>query len=179
MKSEILNIYLCGMMGSGKSAVGKNLAEKLSLPFYDLDSIIEEKVSVSIPEIFSTKGESYFRETEQKVLADHLKNNKGVTALGGGSLQTAELTDNIKENATLVFIEAPLSVLLNRLKSDKTRPMIADTGNDETQLRERLMKLIEQREPLYKMAHLHIDAGTKNTDELASEIVLKIREIYG
>lgn len=179
MKSEILNIYLCGMMGSGKSAVGEKLAEKLSLSFYDLDSIIEENESASIPDIFDTKGESYFRDIEKKILIDHLKNKRGVTALGGGSLHTAELTENIKENATLVFIEAPLSVLLERLKSDNTRPMIATAGNDEIQLLERLMKLIEQREHLYKLAHFHIEAGTKNTDEIATEIALKIRDQNG
>lgn len=179
MKSENSNIYLCGMMGSGKSTVGAKLAEKLSLPFYDLDSIIEEKESASIPDIFSSKGESYFRDIEKKTLIDHLKIKSGITSLGGGSLQTAELTENIKEIATLVFIEVPLSVLLWRLKSDKSRPMIAAEGNDEKQLRERLMKLIKQREPLYKMAHLHIEGGNKNTDELASEIALKIRDKNG
>ena len=175
MKSENLNIYLCGMMGSGKSTVGEKLAKKLSIPFYDLDSIIEEKVSATIPYIFRTKGETFFRNIEKEILIEHLKNKRGVTALGGGSLQTPELTEIIKENATLVFIEVPLSVLLDRLKSDNSRPMIAAAGNDEKQLHERLLKLIKQREPLYRMAHLHINTGNKNPDELASEIELKIR----
>jgi shikimate kinase len=179
MKSEMMNIYLCGMMGSGKSAVGRLLAEKLMLPFFDLDIMIEDQESATIPEIFSIKGESYFRDVERKLLIEHLRKNHGVTALGGGSLHTVELTKTIKENAVLVFIDVPLSVLSERLESDKTRPMIVAAGNDFQHLHERLMMLIEQREPMYRMAHLHIEAGAKSADEIAAEISLIIRKMNG
>src|SRR6056297_3585119 len=91
-------IFLCGMMGAGKSTVGRPLAKKLQVPFFDLDQMIEDHEELTIPEIFEVKGEQIFRAIERKLIISQTDDMQGVMALGGGALQNQHLVDHIKLN---------------------------------------------------------------------------------
>ncbi len=117
-------VFLSGMMGSGKSTIGKELAEELGVPFTDLDRLIEESEGMTIPEIFAQKNEEGFREIEKKQILNIASSAKGVVALGGGSLQNQLIVDHLKLYGWLVFIEASQVEILNRLQVSSGRPML-------------------------------------------------------
>ncbi len=171
MKNSLLSqpVFICGMMGAGKSTIGKKLARYLDLPFSDLDDLIEQSENMSIPEIFKKKGENAFREIEQKILIKKSQSVKGIMALGGGSLQNQQITDHVKLYGWLLFLDAPLKTLVNRLKSSNNRPMIADTD-----LETKLNKLLSERNKYYRQAHISINTGKLTADETVQEIVKKI-----
>src|SRR5690625_5362958 len=98
-------IFLCGMMGAGKSTIGPRLADLMEKPFADLDQIIEETEKMTIPAIFEKKGESWFRKRERELLIQTAREFNGVLALGGGSLQNQELTDQLKMYGWLVYLD--------------------------------------------------------------------------
>ncbi len=108
-------IFLTGFMGAGKSVIGQQLAGKLERPFLDLDDKITQKAGQSIPEIFKESGESEFRILERRAVLEVIREFTGVVALGGGSLQNQHLVDHIKLNGLLIFIETPISVILDRI----------------------------------------------------------------
>ena len=112
------------MMGSGKTSIGKILAKKISLPFYDSDNDIEDKLNIKISEIFEKYGESWFREQEEKICNDILKKEKFVLALGGGAITNKLIRDNIEKNSLLVYLKTDENILFERLKNDKSRPLL-------------------------------------------------------
>lgn len=164
-------IFLCGMMGAGKSAIGKTLAEILDVPFADLDDLIETSEKMTIPEIFDQKGEQEFRKIERRLLKKHAPGAKGVLALGGGSLQNREIVDVLKDSGWLIFINPPRSVLLERLKNSEKRPMLNDHKNE---LQERINRLFKERLPLYEKAHFTIVTGNRPKTEAAEQIIKKL-----
>jgi len=171
-------IFLCGFMGAGKSLIGHKLAEKLKRTFLDLDDKIEEKAGQSIPKIFDETGEAGFRILERRALQEVIREFEGVVALGGGSLQNQHMVDHIKLNGLLVFIETPISVILDRISEDQNRPLLLDEeGNpkDRAQLKEELTALYEQRLPLYKQAVITISNGGQNPDKIVQTLLKKIR----
>ena len=172
-------IFLSGFMGAGKSLIGKKLAEKLESPFLDLDDKIEEKAGQSIPEIFETSGEADFRTLERRALLEVIREFEGVVALGGGSLQNQHMLDHIKLNGLLVFIETPISVILNRISGDRQRPLLLDEeGNPKSreQLRQDLEALYDERRSLYEQAVLKVvNDGNQKPDELVQTLLKKIR----
>ncbi len=163
-------IFLCGMMGTGKSLIGKHVARKLNLPFTDLDSQIESETGKKIPQIFEEKGESGFREIEKNTLINYLYDPKGVLALGGGSLQNQELVDLIKNSGILIFIDTPNEILLSRLKKSRRRPMI--NGLDTDQLKKLIEKLLEERKPFYNQANI-IVSGAAKSYEITTDLIIK------
>lgn len=172
-------VFLCGMMGSGKSTVGKRLATELNVPFCDLDEMIEESAGKSIPEIFSEDGEEHFRTLERSLLIKESQYFKGVMSLGGGALQSQPLTDHLKIYGWLVFLDVPLSVLLERISGDKNRPMLSQgnstTSNSDTNSEaNRVKKLLEDRLPFYQQAEITVDAGDRPADEIAHELIKKL-----
>ncbi len=171
-------IFLCGFMGAGKSLIGHKLAEKLERTFLDLDDKIEEKAGQSIPEIFDETGEAGFRTLERRALQEVIREFEGVVALGGGSLQNQHMVDHIKLNGLLVFIETPISVILDRISEDQNRPLLLDEeGNpkDRAQLKEELTALYEQRLPLYQQAVITISNEGQNPDKIVQTLLKKIR----
>ena len=169
--SELIKpIFLCGMMGSGKSTVGRELAKKLNVPFLDLDHLIEKKEQMTIPEIFKQKGESAFRITEKELLANYSQTAKGVLALGGGALQDQRTVNHLKSLGWLVFLDCPRSVLFERLNNSKNRPMLS-TDED---LKNRISHLLEKRLPFYRQAQFIIHTARLTEDEVANEIVKNI-----
>lgn len=167
-------VFLCGMMGSGKSSVGKRLASKLNVPFCDLDKMIVEHESMTIPEIFSQKGEDYFRKAEHNLLIKESQRTKGVMALGGGSLQNQQLVDHLKIYGWLVFLKVPQSVLLKRLKSGRNRPMLSKTN-----IEQKIEHLLTERNPFYEQADITITIGTESHNQVVDNLVKKLSVYEG
>ena len=172
-------IYLCGFMGAGKSTIGKLLAEKLSMPFIDLDTRIEENREKSIPVIFEEEGEEAFRQAERSALLEVIREEQGVIALGGGALHNQHLLDHVKVNGLLIFIETPFSVIFDRIAGKTDRPLLLDEdGNmkEEESLREELRSLYHKRLPLYEQAELQINSRNyESREELVRSLIKKIR----
>jgi len=172
-------IFLCGFMGSGKSTVGRQLADKLERPFLDLDDRIVEIAGLEIPEIFEQEGEPAFRTTERRALLEVARDYKGVVALGGGSLQSQHLVDHLKLKGLLLFIETPISVILSRISQDENRPMLLDKhGNPQKKevLKQELQALYDERLPLYEQAVIKVaNDGSKSPEQIAEILLKKIR----
>jgi shikimate kinase len=161
------------MMGSGKSTIGQVLSQMLGVPFSDLDNIIESDQNTTIPDIFSKKGESGFRTIEKNLLIKHAVNTSGVMALGGGALQNQQIVDHIKKHGWLVFLDTPLPLLIDRLKTSEGRPMLNNAEADNPE--KRIRKLLEERLPYYHQAHITIQAGSLSKDSIAKKIIKKLK----
>jgi len=146
-------VALVGMMGAGKSAVGKRLAARLDVEFRDADSEIETAAGCSITEIFERFGEPAFRDGERKVIARLLREPPHVLATGGGAFLDAATQAEIAAHATSIWLKAPLDVLVARVGRRDTRPLLRD-GDP----REILGRLLAEREPVYAMADFAIDS---------------------
>lgn len=145
-------IVLVGMMGSGKSSVGRKLAARLGLPFIDADTEIETAAGISIPEIFAQHGEATFRSGERRVIARLLGENRGmVLATGGGAYMNAETRACIAQKGISVWLKADQDVLMRRVRKRANRPLL-QTADPEGTLR----ALLVEREPVYALADLTI-----------------------
>ncbi|WP_340104811.1 shikimate kinase [Rhodohalobacter sp. 8-1] len=169
-------IFLCGMMGSGKSTVGRKLATELEVPFCDLDEMIVEKAGLSIPEIFEQKGEGSFRALERKLLIRESQYFKGVMSLGGGSLQNQHIVDHLKIYGWLIFLDVPHSVISDRVEGDANRPMLkaGSSEKEDNASGSKIERLLEQRLPLYRQAEITVNAGDRPADEIVHEIIKKL-----
>lgn len=149
------NIYLVGLMGVGKTTIGKQLAKALQWPFYDSDKIIEDSAGVDIPTIFTYEGEDGFRAREQAVI-EELTQRKGIVmATGGGSVIREENRLALKATGFIVYLHCSIDKILYRTRHDTQRPLLR-TDNP----RERLRTLLAQRQPLYQdCADFQIDSG--------------------
>jgi shikimate kinase len=144
-------VALVGMMGAGKSALGRRLAQRLGVSFHDADSEIEIAAGCSISEIFDRYGEAAFRDGERRVIARLLGEPPHVLATGGGALVDADTRNRVKQNAVSVWIKAPINVLLARTQRRDTRPLLRNGDPVET-----LTRLLAEREPIYAEADLTI-----------------------
>ena len=168
---------LIGYMGSGKSVVGKGLAKKLSQPYTDLDTYTEKNENMSIPEIFSERGEIYFRKKEQEYLRSFLESyDEGVLSLGGGtpcSPGTMEFLNSFTNNRT-VYLKASIETLTDRLFPEKShRPLIAHIET-ENALRDFIRKHIFERSPYYSQAQIQIAVDTKSVAEIVAELLTEL-----
>lgn len=168
-------VFLCGMMGSGKSTIGKQLAEDLEVPFTDLDELIEESEKMTIPEIFNQKGEKRFREIEKQQIVKIAGSVDGVVALGGGSLQNQQIIDHLKLYGWLVYIDASQVEILNRLSDTTGRPMLENS----VELEQRISTLFDQRMQFYEQAHFSIQTEKKSVEQVTTEIVKKLKIYEG
>ena len=146
------NICIMGLMGSGKSIIGKDLSKYLNLNFYDTDKEIELKTNKKINEIFEEEGESYFRDIEEKVCIEILTNDNCVISLGGGSIISKKIRKIIKKNSYSIYLQVTLNNLLNRLKFSKKRPLLNNNSNNSEIMR----KLLKDRQKYYEKADLII-----------------------
>jgi len=154
------NIVILGMMGCGKSTIGRMLASKLSIKFLDADNEIEEAAGRKVADIFADYGEEEFRRLEQRVIERVLDEGPVLLALGGGAFMAEDTRNVISEKALSIWIKADLDLLLKRvLKKPGKRPLL-NKGDP----REILTNLLEQREPIYALSDLHINSidGTKS-----------------
>lgn len=166
-------------MGAGKSVIGRRLANELEVSFLDLDKKIESETGQSIPQIFNREGEVGFRAVERRTLMQVIREFEGVISLGGGSLQTQHLVDHIKLNGLLVFIQTPISVILDRILDDENRPLLLDKQGDpkgKGQLKNELTALYEQRLPFYEQAVISIkNDGNKTVKKITEQLLNKIK----
>ena len=145
------HVVLIGLMGAGKTSVGKRLAHKLGLPFIDSDHAIEESAQMSVQEIFQLRGEAEFRAGERRVIARLLNEPQQVIATGGGAYMDPETRIRILEHAVSVWLKAELPVLMRRVLRRQDRPLL-QTGDPEATMR----TLMERRYPVYAEADIAI-----------------------
>ena len=147
------NICIMGLMGSGKSIIGKDLSKYLNLNFYDIDKEIELKTKKKISEIFEKEGELYFRNIEEKVCIEILTNDNCVISLGGGSIISKKIRKIIKKNSYSIYLQVKLNNLQNRLKFSRKRPLLNKNLNN-TEILENILK---DRQKYYEKADLIIN----------------------
>ena len=147
------NVFMVGMMGSGKSAIGRTIADNLGLTFVDTDALVESEAGMKIPEIFATEGESRFRERESRALASLQGSSGLVIATGGGIVLAEENRVRLRSLGYGIWLTASVDVLLRRISLNRDRPLM-QTANP----RERLVALLDQRKPLYEeVADMMVD----------------------
>jgi shikimate kinase len=148
-----MKIYLIGLLGSGKSVLGKKLAELAKLPFIDLDDALEEQEGMKVSEIFSGKGEEYFREIESVALRKQSETSEFVMATGGGTPCFHDNMFFMNQTGVTIFLDTPVQEIVKRMDSSqrKSRPLLA--GVADNQLEEKLKDIFAQRLPYYQQAH--------------------------
>lgn len=144
-------IVLVGMMGVGKTSVGRKLAQLLSLPFADADEAIEEAAQMSVAEIFERFGEDYFRDGERRVIARLVAEGPNVIATGGGAFVQEETRTLVLERGIAVWLDADVGTLVERVKRKDTRPLLR--GGDMADI---LARLKQEREPFYAQAPIRV-----------------------
>lgn len=164
------NIVLIGMMGSGKTTVGKILPEKLiNFKFVDIDELIEFKENRSINNIFSTDGESYFRDLESAMVKELSSLNSLIISTGGGVVKKTGNIKVLKDNGILFYLATSPDTIVNRIKDNSDRPLL-NVSNMQTTVD----NLLNERVNLYKAADYEIDTNSKSPEKIADEII----EIY-
>ena len=164
-----MNIYLIGMMGSGKSTVGKILAKKLDLPFMDLDHYIEVKSNKSISEIFKNDGEPHFRELESDALF-HIEKSKVLVACGGGIVLNKTNRDKLRSTGKVVLLKASIPEIANRLKDAIDRPLLQE--NERIQ---KLTKIWSDRKDYYKeTAHIILNTDGQSPNDISEDILKRV-----
>ena len=180
MKNEIQkssklykNLTLTGMMGVGKSTIGKKLANKLEYNFIDIDKLIETREKTSINLIFKNRGENYFRKIENDITIQQLKNKKSVISLGGGAFLNKSFRDSAKKNSISFWLDVDIDVLIKRLKVTKKRPLLYEKNISNT-----IKKLYSEREKIYNKADYRIKCSLLKSNKIVEEI-LKLYEKSG
>jgi len=160
------NVILTGFMGTGKSTVGRLLAEQLNYSFRDLDSLIVEKEGTSINTIFADRGESYFREVESSVLKSVSQESSLIVSTGGGAVIRQENRCLMHKSGVVVNLTATPETILQRLHSDAERPLLRDSKSLA-----QIQILLSERESYYAEADIRIDTDGKNVEDVAREIL--------
>ena len=160
------SIVLVGMMGAGKSSVGKRLAQRLGLQFFDADTEIERAAGMSIPEIFEKRGEAEFRQGEQRVIARLLSEGPTVLATGGGAFMSEATRQQIAEHGVSIWLKAEFDVLMRRVRKRSNRPLLQNPDPEST-----LKGLMETRYPVYALAEIEIQSRDVAHDVIVDEII--------
>jgi shikimate kinase len=168
------SIVLVGMMGSGKSSVGRRLAVRLGMSFVDADSEIEEAAGMTIAEIFDKHGEAYFRAGEARVIARLLDHGPQVLATGGGAFMNRDTRAVIRDKGVSIWLKAELEVLMKRIKRRGDRPLLKTDDPAAT-----LSALIEQRYPIYAEADLTVLSRDVPHEAIVDEIIAALRARTG
>jgi len=168
------SVVLVGMMGAGKSTIGRRLAARLRLPFLDADIEIEAAASMSIPDIFATHGEPYFRDGEARVIARLLDNGPAVIATGGGAFMREETRNRIRDKAVSIWLKADADIIMKRVKRRADRPLLQTEDPAAT-----VSRLLEAREPVYQTAELTIWSRDVPHDRIVDECLDALRVRLG
>ncbi|HEY5898356.1 MAG TPA: shikimate kinase [Burkholderiales bacterium] len=164
------NVYLVGMMGAGKTTIGRLLARRLKLRFIDSDQEIERRCGVKVPLIFDIEGEGGFRARETQVLAELTQLDRIVLATGGGAVLAQENRQLLAAGGTVIYLRAQPEDLYERVRSDRNRPLLA-TSDPLARLRE----LHAQRDPLYRaVADLVVDTGRQTVTALTRALIKEL-----
>ena len=159
-------LVLVGLMGAGKTSVGRRLAEKLEIPFVDADHEIEVAAGKTIPEIFADHGEDYFREGERRVIARLLENGQQVLATGGGAFMNAETREKIKTSSVSLWLKADLDVLLKRVAKRNDRPLL-QTDDPATIMKQ----LIDNRYPVYAQSDITVESRDVQHGQMVNDVI--------
>ena len=160
-------VALVGMMGSGKSAIGKVVSSIIDVPFVDADVEIEKAAKLSIPEIFERHGERFFRDKENQVIKRLLKERPCILATGGGAFVNEKIRISIKQHGVSVWLNADLETLWKRVKHKKTRPLLRTDNPKET-----LANIYKERTETYSLADVIIESrGTSSLDKMANRVI--------
>ena len=159
------NLILIGMMASGKSTIGRLLAKKLNLKFFDTDFIIEKKVKMRIFEIFQKKGELYFRNLEKKIILNLLNKNNCVISLGGGAFINETVRKVAQKDNATIWLNWNLKTLIDRIKKNNKRPVASNLSNNE------LKDLLINRSKIYSKANYKIDCENMQKTEIINKII--------
>jgi shikimate kinase len=169
------NIFLVGLMGAGKTSVGKLLARRLRKSFYDCDHEIERSTGVRIPIIFEIEGEAGFRARERRMLAELVQRSDMVLATGGGAILARENREALRQHGTVVYLCASPHDLWHRTRHDRNRPLL-QTADPLA----KLITLFKERDPLYReTAHVVIDTGNQSVSTLATRLEQKLAQLAG
>lgn len=168
------SIVLIGLMGAGKTAVGRRLANRLGLPFIDADTEIEVAAGASVSEIFAEHGEDYFRQGERKVIGRLLENGPQVLATGGGAYMNPDTRANIKAHGLSVWLKADIKVLKKRVGRRDNRPLLA-AGDPEKVMK----KLMEERYPIYAEADVTVESRDVPHDVIVGAVIDAIADKLG
>src|SRR3954468_1514055 len=167
------SLVLVGLMGAGKSTVGRRLAQKLGLPFLDADHEIEAAAGMTIPEIFSIYGEEYFRDGERRVIARLLQEGPIVLATGGGAFMNEETRAGIAEFGVSIWLRADLDVLMRRVRKRSNRPLLQNADPEGT-----MRKLMDIRYPVYGRADLTVESHEAPHDRVVVETMKALEEWF-
>jgi len=167
-------IVLVGMMGAGKSTIGRRLAARLRLPFIDADSEIEAAAGMSIPEIFEIHGEPHFRDGEARVIARLLESGPAVLATGGGSFMREETRRRVRDKAVSIWLKADADIIMRRVKRRADRPLLRTADPAAT-----VGRLIAEREPVYQHADLTICSRDVPHDKIVEECIEALHALLG
>jgi shikimate kinase len=160
------SIVLVGLMGAGKSSIGRRLAEKLEVPFVDADHEIEIAADKTIPEIFKDHGEAYFREGERRVISRLIENGAQVLSTGGGAFINEETRQGIQARGISVWLKADLSLLMKRVMKRADRPLL-QTENPEAVMQ----NLMDQRYPIYATADVIVESRDVQHTQMVHEVI--------
>ncbi len=160
------NIYIVGFMGTGKTTVGRLLAEKLGREFIEMDDEIEKREGMKIVSIFATKGEEYFRTVESEVLKDIAQKSNIVVSCGGGVVLKEENMKILKNTGIVICLRASRDTIYERTKNDSFRPLL-----NVTNPRRRIEELLKAREPFYSKAHHTVDTDSLSPEEVRDRIL--------
>lgn len=168
------SITLIGMMGSGKTTIGKILEKKLNIPSIDIDYLIEKNEELSISEIFKIKGEDYFRQIEAQTINRSLTLGNNILTPGGGAFENSETRAFLLRNTFVIYLETSPYEIFSRINQTNNRPLLEDNMSIE-----KISEIIKAREKNYKLAHCKILTDNKSPDKIADEIlgVLKCKKL--
>jgi shikimate kinase len=157
-------VVLIGMMGAGKSTIGRRMAARLRLPFLDADTEIETAAGMSIPDIFETHGEPHFRDGEARVIARLLDGGPAVIATGGGAFMREETRGRVRDKAVSIWLKADAEVIMKRVRRRTDRPLLQNADPDDS-----VIRLLGEREPVYGTADLTILSRDVPHDKIVDE----------
>ena len=166
------NIVLTGMMGSGKTTVGKVLSEYLpQFSFVDMDNRIELENNCSITEIFNTNGEDYFRKLENETIKQLMENKNQIISLGGGAFEDKNNRNLLLKNSTVIYLKATPYSILRRIQNETHRPLL-----ESGVLSKKITEILKQRETNYTKAHFTVDTNNKTPYNIVEEILGALNE---
>lgn len=165
------SVVLVGMMGAGKSTIGRRLAMRLRLPFIDADNEIEAAAGMSIPDIFEVHGEPHFRDGEARVIARLLESGPILLATGGGAFMREDTRNRIRDKAISMWLKAEADVILRRVKRRADRPLLQNADPAAV-----IARLIEARHPFYEQTDILIDSRDVPHDRIVDECVVALHE---
>ena len=159
------NIVLLGMMGSGKTTLGKIISKKLNRKFIDIDNEIEIKEGMKISDMFQKKGEDFFRKIEEKISLQFLKKTSSIISLGGGAFINKNIQNEVLRNQISIWLKWDNKNLINRIKNSKKRPLAIQLNDND------LDKLINKRSKIYAKAKFHIKCDKLSKEEIIKKII--------